>query len=202
MGDIEKILQFIVEVEKLKGVLRKTRPVGFGRYENSAEHSWHVCLLALMLKDYAHESVNIDRVIRMLLIHDVGEIDAGDTIVYASENSDVTDRERAGIKRIFNMLPAQQTQEYETLWEEFEAGESPDAVFAKAIDRVPPLLHNLYGEGHSWRDNGVSVEQVLQVNSRIACANDQLWLTLKQKIDVAKSDGLFGTEPNKGEDQP
>jgi len=105
MEEIEKILEFIVEVEKLKGIHRKSMPVGFDRYENSAEHSWHVCLLALMMKDHANESIDIDRVIQMLLIHDLGEIDAGDTIVYSSESKALKEKEALGVKRVLDLLP-------------------------------------------------------------------------------------------------
>lgn len=166
-GDIERVLSFIVEIEKLKDVHRKTRPVGLQRYENSAEHSWHVCLSALMLKEFANEPINIDRVIKMLLIHDLGEIDAGDTIIYQSETQEMKEKEAAGLKRILDILPVGQADMYMAMWYEFELGETADASFAKAIDRVPPLLHNLYGEGHSWRDNEVPKEKVFSVNRRI-----------------------------------
>ena len=112
LDEIKQILDFIVEIEKLKDVVRKTRPVGLNRYENSAEHSWHVCLSALMLKDSANGDVDIDRVIKMLLIHDLGEIDAGDTIIYASETQAIKDEEEAGIKRILNILPEGRADEY------------------------------------------------------------------------------------------
>ena len=105
MKEIEQVLDFIVEIEKLKNVHRKTRPVGLERYENSAEHSWHVCLSALMLKDFANQPVDIDRVIKMLLIHDLGEIDAGDTIIYAGETAELKAIEAAGLQRVIEMLP-------------------------------------------------------------------------------------------------
>ncbi len=111
-----------MEVEKLKNVLRKTRPVGLDRYENSAEHNWHVCLSAMMLKDFSNEKVNIDRVIKMLLVHDLGEIDAGDTIVYASESLEVKAKEAEGIERILKILPDGKADEYMILWREFEEG--------------------------------------------------------------------------------
>ncbi len=123
MNPIESILNFIVEIEKLKDVQRKTRPVGLDRFENSAEHSWHVCLCALMLKDYANEPVDIDRVIKMLLIHDLGEIDAGDTIVYDSDSSAVKAKESAGISRVLNLLPEEESAQYLSLWYEFESGD-------------------------------------------------------------------------------
>jgi putative hydrolase of HD superfamily len=191
MSSIENVLAFMVEIEKLKDVHRKTKPVGLERYENSAEHSWHVCLSALMLKDYANDPVDIDRVIKMLLIHDLGEIDAGDTIIYASETRAIKEKEEAGIRRLFNILPKGVADEYVELWLEFEVGESGDAKFAKAIDRVPPLLHNLHGDGHSWKAHNVPKEKVFDVNSRIAKGSETLWNVIKTKLDKAVEDGLL-----------
>ena len=151
LKDIEKVIDFMVEIEKLKDISRKTMPVGLDRFENSAEHSWHVCISALMLKEYSNEKVNIDKVIKMLLIHDLGEIDAGDTVVYHSETKEVAEKEMKGIKRILDMLGEDEANYYFDLWNEFEKGETAEAKFARAVDRVPPLLHNLHGEGHSWR---------------------------------------------------
>lgn len=192
MKALEETLGFIIEIEKLKNVYRKTKPVGLDRYENSAEHSWHVCLSALMLKEYANEDVNIDRVIQMLLLHDLGEIDAGDTIVYASETKAVKDEEVAGVKRILNLLPDNKGEEYFKLWREFEDGETADAAYAKAIDRIPPLLHNLNGEGHSWRKHKVSKEQVFELNKRhIAHGSKDIWKTIEIKLELAVKTGLL-----------
>jgi len=191
MNEIENILNFIIEIEKLKAVSRKTKPVGLNRYENSAEHSWHVCLSALMLREYANDEINIDRVIRMLLIHDLGEIDAGDTIVYAADNEETKNRELAGMKRILALLPGSTASQYLDLWNEFELGESPDSKYARAIDRVPPILHNLHGNGHSWRDNNVPKEKVFSVNSRIKDGSQKLWDVIESKLEVAVTDGLL-----------
>lgn len=141
LNPIENILEFMIEIEKLKDVHRKTRPVGLERYENSAEHSWHVCLSALMLKDYSNEPINIDRVIRMLLIHDLGEIDAGDTIIYASETKELKEQEEAGLKRILDILPEGKADEYLTLWREFESNESFDAKYANTQRLLIECLH-------------------------------------------------------------
>jgi putative hydrolase of HD superfamily len=188
---INRLLEFIVEAEQLKAVMRKTRPTGMDRYENSAEHSWHVCLAALALKDYANEPVNVDRVIRMLLIHDLGEIDAGDTIVYASQSPEQKAKEKAGVHRLLNMLPEGQAAEYKQLWDEFEGGNTADAVYARAIDRVPPLLHNLHGGGHSWREHNIPLEKVFALNSRIGKGSEKLWAVLQEKIESAVGQGLL-----------
>jgi len=188
---VDQVLSFIVEIEKLKDIQRKTRPVGLERYENSAEHSWHVCLSALLLKDYANEDINIDRVIKMLLLHDLGEIDAGDTIIYSSETQEVKDKELAGFKRLLDILPKDKTQEYMSLWQEFELGETPDSIYAKSIDRVPPILHNLYDCGRSWKENNISKEKVFNLNSRIANGSKVLWDSLKKKLDKAVENGVL-----------
>ena len=191
MEKIESVLCFIVEIEKLKGVLRKTRPCTLPRYENSAEHSWHVCLCALMLKGFADDTIDIDRVIRMLLIHDLGEIDAGDTIIYASETAESKAKEEACVKRLLGLLPDGQGDEYLALWQEFELGETPDAIYARAIDRIPPLLHNLHGDGHSWKDNNVPKEKVFDLNSRIAKGSKDIWHVLEGKLKEAVDTGLL-----------
>ncbi|MEH6534100.1 MAG: HD domain-containing protein [Photobacterium frigidiphilum] len=192
MKEITQTLDFIVEIEKLKSVIRNTRPVGLERYENSAEHSWHVCISALMLKDYANEPVDINRVIKMLLIHDLGEIDAGDTIIYASETAENKQNEEAGLKRIFDLLPDGLGDEYLSLWHEFEAGETAESKYAKAIDRVPPLLHNLQGNGHSWKKHNISKEKVFSLNGRrISDGSQQLWDTLEVKLQQGVVDGLL-----------
>ena len=188
---IEQILEFMVEIEKLKDVKRKSKPVGLKRYENSAEHSWHVCLSALMLKDYANEKINIDRVIKMLLIHDLGEIDSGDTIIYESEKKELKENEANGVRRLLDILPEGKTDEYMELWYEFELGETSDSKFAKAIDRVPPLLHNLYGEGHSWVENNIPKEKVFSLNSRISEGSKSLWAIIEDKLNKAVSDGIL-----------
>ena len=197
MKGIEKVLEFIIEIEKLKDVHRKTKPVGLNRYENSAEHSWHVCLSALMLKEFSNEEINIDRVIKMLLIHDLGEIDAGDTIIYAAETDEVKQAEEAGIIRVLSFLPEADSQKYLELWYEFEAGKTSDAKYAKAIDRVPPLLHNLHGNGYSWKKHEIPPEQVLAVNSRVAKGSEELWLVLESRVKGVTSEGKFKDSFNK-----
>lgn len=192
MQAIKIILDFIVEIEKLKTVLRKTKPVGLDRYENSAEHSWHVCVTALMLKDYANQEIDINRVIKMLLIHDLGEIDAGDTIVYASQSDEVKNQELRGIQRLFALLPNDKAEEFITLWEEFEAGETPDAAYAKAIDRIPPLLHNIHGDGHSWKKHNIPKDKVFELNQKhISKGSQQLWNTIEIKLEQAVTSGLL-----------
>ncbi len=192
MKDVNQVLDFIVEIEKLKGVLRKSRPVGLKRYENSAEHSWHVCISALMLKDYANSAVDIDRVIKMLLIHDLCEIDAGDQIVYSNETVERKTEEKKGIKRILDILPNDMGEEYLLLWEEFESGSTEDARYAKAIDRIPPLLHNINDDGHGWKKNKIPKEKVFELNSeRISIGSTQLWEVIEEKLQGAVKAGAL-----------
>lgn len=192
LKEVTQILDFMVEIEKLKGVLRKSRPVGLKRHENSGEHSWHVCISALMLKEYADESINIDRVIKMLLIHDLGEIDAGDKIVYESETVEQKNKEWDGVKRVLDMLPNRQGEQYLALWEEFELGESADAKYAKAIDRIPPLLHNINDDGYGWKKHNIPKEKVLNFNQqRISAGGEKIWEGVEAKLQQAIVDGIL-----------
>lgn len=192
MEDINQILDFMIEIEKLKSILRKSRPVGLDRYENSAEHSWHVCLSALMLKDHANEPVDINHVIKMLLIHDLGEIDAGDIMVYSSETAERKSDEEDGVRRLFNMLPSGMGAEYLALWREFEAGVTPESKFAKAIDRIPPLLHNIHDHGHGWKKNNICKEKVFDLNSkRISAGSDAIWSAIEAKLNQAVESGIL-----------
>ena len=189
--NIEKILDFIIEIDKLKSVLRKTRPVGLDRYENSGEHSWHVCLSALMLKDFSNETIDINHVIKMLLIHDLGEIDAGDTIIYQEDMQEAKLKELEGIRRIFGLLPAEISDEYIALWEEFEFEDTAEAKFARAVDRVPPVLHNLHGDLHSWKDNDIPIDKVLHVNSRIKLGSESIWEVIESRLNKVADSGVL-----------
>jgi len=192
MEEVNQILNFIIEIEKLKSVLRKSRPVGLKRYENSGEHSWHVCLSALLLKDYSNELIDINHVIKMLLIHDLGEIDAGDKIIYSSETIEQKSDEENGVKRLLNILPKDMRDEYLDLWKEFETGVTPESKFAKAVDRIPPLLHNINDNGHGWQKNNISKEKVFGLNSkRISTGSSDLWAAIELKLKQAVEDGIL-----------
>ncbi|HCH33163.1 MAG TPA: phosphohydrolase [Oceanospirillaceae bacterium] len=190
MQDLIKIIDFVKEIDQLKAVLRKTRPIGMQRYENSAEHSWQVTVAALMLKDYAAQPVDINRVLRMLLIHDLCEIDTGDVIVYDAIGSEHEAAEAAATQRILGLLPNDMGVEYIALWHEFEAAKTADARFAKALDRALPLIHNLNDEGHSWQSHGITKDQVKAVNGgRINKGCPQLWQLLEPMVDEAQVKG-------------
>ena len=191
---MQQAVDFILEIDKLKGVTRKVRPLGQDRYENSAEHSWQIALLATSLAPYAESSVDIDRVIRMLLVHDIGEIDTGDTMVFVE--GDWEERkaaERAAARRIFGLLPEAQSAQSLSLWEEFERGESADARFANAADRAMPVLLNLASAGQSWRENGISYERVVgRVAPPIKAGCPALWDYLQSRLEEARDKGWFG----------
>ena len=177
-------LAFLAEADALKTVHRATTLHDGSRSENSAEHSWHVALHALILADHAGPGVSIDRVIRMLLLHDIVEIDAGDTPIHGQhDTAEQEAREQAAADRLFGLLPADQGAELRALWEEFEASESPDAVFAKSIDRVQPALSNLHSGGHSWREYNVTLAQLDQrVGTKVARGAPALWTRVREMI--------------------
>ncbi|MEQ3626306.1 MAG: HD domain-containing protein [Celeribacter sp.] len=175
--DLTAQLRFLVEADRLKAVLRASRLCDGSRYENSAEHSWHAALYALTLMDQAGPDVQIDRVIRMLLLHDLVEIDAGDTPIHLGLDPALQEAaEQAAADRLFGLLPSAQGAEFRALWDEFEAAESPDAVFAKALDRVVPLLQNLANDGGSWLDYDVRWSQIVsRVGDKVARGAPDVW---------------------------
>jgi putative hydrolases of HD superfamily len=183
---------FIVEIDKLKTVLRQTLLIDRSRRENTAEHSWHLAMMAITLADYADRPIDIGRVIRMLLVHDLVEIDAGDTFVYdVAANQDKAEREAAAAERIFGVLPSDQETELRSLWQEFEARTTPDAAFAAALDRLQPLLHNYHTEGSTWRQHGITVEQVVTLNRTIANGSQRLWQYTERLIEDAAARGFL-----------
>jgi putative hydrolase of HD superfamily len=181
--DIEAQLAFLVEVDRLKTVLRQTLLCDGSRRENSAEHSWHLALMAVVLAEHSAEPVDVSRVIRMLLVHDLVEIDAGDTFAYdTGANTDRAERERRAADRIFGLLRAPQGAELRALWEEFEAQESPESRTANALDRLQPLLLNHQTDGGSWRSHGVKRSQVLRRMEPIRTALPTLWPTVEHIV--------------------
>jgi putative hydrolases of HD superfamily len=162
MSDLSQRIAFLAEIDGLKNVLRQSPLADRSRRENSAEHSWHLAMFAMVLGDLA-EGVDISRVIEMLLLHDIVEIDAGDTPIHAVHDHDAQiAAERDGARRIFGILPDAQRNRLMALWAEFEAAETQDARFAKALDRMQPLLLNTLTEGGTWTENGVTEQQVYE----------------------------------------
>ncbi len=193
---MQQIVDFILELDKLKGVTRKTRPLGLDRYENSAEHSWQIALLAASMAHYADQPVDINRVIEMLLVHDIGEIDTGDTMVYAEHGwEERKAAELAAVTRIFGMLPSQHGDRFMALWQEFEAAETAEARFAHAADRAMPVLLNLANNGQSWRENGITHDRVVRrVGPPIVAGCPALWDYLEARLEEVRQRGWFDTE--------
>lgn len=186
-------LRFVTEIDKLKTILRQTPLLDRSRKENDAEHSWHLAMMACVLADYAADDVDMLRVIRMLLIHDIVEIDAGDTFLYDNSASAALqeEKEQAAADRLFGLLPANQAKEFRALWDEFEAHESPDAQFARAMDRTQPFLHNFLTQGMMWKQHGVQPDQVRKRMTVIADGSPALHDLVQKLIDEAEARGYF-----------
>jgi putative hydrolase of HD superfamily len=190
---LQPVIDFIRELDKLKGVERKTRPLGLARFENSAEHSWQLAVLAMALSRYAEGPIRVERVVSMLLLHDIGEIDTGDTIAYATEGMEQRKiAEQDAVKRICAILPGELSDEFESLWQDFEAAETPEAKFAHAMDRSIPIILNLANNGQSWRENGIRYEQVIKRNGpAVQTGCPALWTYLERQLDEAQANGWF-----------
>jgi putative hydrolase of HD superfamily len=181
--DLDARMAFLMEADRLKGIGRATRLADGSRFENSAEHSWHLALFALVLTPHAPPGVDRDRVIRMILIHDLVEIDAGDAPVFGAQDGKMAEAERAAADRLFGMLPAPQGAELRALWDEFEAERTPDARFAKALDRFQPPNQNLANGGGSWTDYAVDEETVRRrVSPSIRRGAPALWAWLSPRL--------------------
>ena len=173
---LEKQLAFSLEIDKVKNILRQTHLSGHGRLENDAEHSWHMAVMAYLLREYANEQVDISRVMLMCLIHDIVEIDAGDTYAYDSDSQkSQQEREELAKERIFSLLPDDQKRELISLFDEFEANETAEAKYAHALDNVQPLMLNNSNDGADWREHGVSSEQVYRRHSKTKLGSEKLY---------------------------
>lgn len=177
-------LAFLKEIDRLKSVIRRSPLLDRSRRENSAEHSWHLAMYALLLHEHASGPVNLSRVIQMLLLHDIVEVDAGDTPIHgAGSNAVQAERETAAAIRLFGLLPPQQGAELLALWKEFESATTEDARFAKALDRFQPLLVNIFTEGGTWTESGVSLDQVLsRYGPAIERGSPRLWAICEQWV--------------------
>lgn len=186
---LESQVRFILEVDRLKEVFRQTLCTQSRRAENDAEHSWHLCLAVIVLAEHANEPrLDVLRVLKMLIIHDLVEIDAGDTFAYdTARMADQHEREARAADRIFGLLPADQCLEFRGLWDEFEAKATPEARFAAAIDRFQPVLLNCSTEGAAWKRHGVTADRVMARNAPIAEGSAELWgkaaAMIRQAVD-------------------
>lgn len=173
---LKKQLEFALEIDKEKNVFRQTSLTGHGRKENDAEHAWHMAVMAYVLREYANEKIDVGKTMLMCLIHDIVEIDAGDTYAYDAEaKKSQKEREAAAKERIFSLLPRDQKEELKALFEEFEERRTPEARFARAMDNLQPLILNNSNNGEDWREHGVKAEQVYRRQSETRLGSDVLY---------------------------
>ncbi len=187
---INEQFSFLIEVEKLKNVLRRVSVISGNRKENSAEHSWHVILLALTLAEHANEPIDLLKVVTMLAIHDIVEIDVGDTFHY-HKNADSSAAEDEAARRIFGLLPDDQRERYIALWREFEGRQTREARFAAAVDRIWPIFQNISHNGGTWKEFGITVQAAKDKNSYVNQGSHAIWNYVVQLMDEADQNGLF-----------
>lgn len=187
---LAQCLAFIREIDALRAVERRTKPICADRRENSAEHSWHLAMMALVLAGHADREIDLNRVLRMLLVHDLPEVYAGDVFVY-ERTEDHTAQERAAARRLFGMLPGTAGGELLALWEEFEDGQSAEAQFARALDRFQPCFCNFHNDGGTWREYGITREKVLATNAPYRGGFPALWTYFVDMVEKAGERGYF-----------
>lgn len=190
---LQQQIRFILEIDKLKLIMRRTSLLDQSRTENGAEHSWHLALMALIFSEYADSDVDIHRVTRMLLIHDLVEIDAGDTFLYDESEFAETqlERENVAAERIYGLLPSEMGLEFMSLWKEFEERKTPDAKFARSLDRLQPIFQNYFTCGSAWKKYGITANRVLNKNRVIGEGSSVLWELAKTLIKDAVSQGFL-----------
>lgn len=191
----EKLLQqinFIKEIDKVKYIQRKTKLFNSDRNENDAEHSWHLAMMTIVLAEHSDVKIDVLKVMKMVLIHDIVEIDAGDVFIYDTlKNHSNTDEERIAANRIFGMLPKEQGQEYIAIWEEFEEGQTPEAKFAKTMDRLEPLLQNTSNNGGTWKEFDVKYDKVYEKKKVIKDGSSVIWDYAESLINESVKKGIL-----------
>ena len=189
-NNLEKQVSFIKEIDKIKFIQRKSRLFNSERRENDAEHSWHLAVMAIVLAEHSDKPIDLLKVLKMVLIHDIVEIDAGDTFFYSStESHDNIEEELTAAKRIFGILPKEQAEELIAIWEEFEAAETDEAKFAKSLDRFEPLLQDAENDGGSWAEFDVPYQKVYDLNKTIKNGSTKMWSYAKDLIDESVQKG-------------
>ena len=187
-----KQIEFIKEIDKIKYIQRRTKLFDSNRNENDAEHSWHLAMMAIVLSEYSNEKIDLLKVLKMVLIHDIVEIDAGDTFIYdQNKNHENTDEELKAARRIFGILPEEQAKEFIAIWTEFEEGISNEAKFARAMDRLEPLLQNTLNDGGTWKEFGVKYQAVYEKKKIIAKGSETLWDYAEKLIKNSVEKGIL-----------
>ncbi len=192
MTELLKQIQFIQEIDKIKYIFRKTKLINSNRPENDAEHSWHLAMMAIILAEYANEPIDVLKVLKMVLIHDIVEIDSGDVFMYDTVKShDNFDEELRAAKRIFGILPQKQAEELISLWVEFEEMKTPESKFARALDRLEPLLQNVSNNGGTWREFNVGYQQVMEKKRLIQDGSEKIWAFAENLINESVKKGIL-----------
>jgi putative hydrolases of HD superfamily len=187
-----KQVNFIKEIDKLKYIQRKTKLFNSDRHENDAEHSWHLAMMTIVLAEHSDNPIDVLKVLKMVLIHDIVEIDAGDTFIYDTQKNHVnTDQELIAAKRIFGLLPTEQAEEFITIWEEFEEGITDDAKFAKSMDRFEPLLQNTSNNGGTWAEFNVPYQKVYEKKKEIKNGSTTIWNYAENLINESVDRGIL-----------
>lgn len=195
-NDLLKQISFIKEIDKLKYIQRKTKLFNSDRHENDAEHSWHLAMMALVLAEHSNRPVDILKVVKMVLIHDIVEIDAGDTFLYDTlKNHTNTREELAAAKRIFGLLPEKQAEEFVEIWKEFEDGITDEAKFAKSMDRFEPLLQNTSNNGGTWTEFNVDYQKVYDKKKAIKDGSASIWDYAENLINESVKKGILKKTP-------
>lgn len=187
-----KDMEFIIELDRMKTILRQTSLIGVDNHEDDAQHSWHISVMAMILSEYANEDVNTFKVIKMLLIHDLVELYAGDTFCYDKEaNLDKKERELAAADKIFGMLAEDKGREMRALWDEFEDMETPEALFAASMDRLQPMLNNYKNNGGTWKKFDIAQGDIYKRIAPVKESSDELWKFVEYLIEDAFNKGLI-----------
>ena len=194
---LEQIIQFIVEIDKVKQIFRQSKLFDGRRFENDAEHSWTVCIMALLLKEYANFHVDVSKIITMLLIHDIVEIDAGDTFLYSEKRNTIHSEEEKAAERIFGLLGNEQKNYLMDMWQEFEEQKTNEAKFAVVFDRMEPLLQNYLTEGYTWKKHGITYDMIIEKNRHIKEASTELWEFIVSLLDRAVEKGYLEKQGDK-----
>lgn len=194
MNHLLNQIEFIREIDKLKYIFRKTKLINSDRPENDAEHSWHLAMMAIVLAGHANEPIDLEKVMKMVLIHDIVEIDSGDVFAYDTTKShDNFDEELKAARRIFGILPEEQAEEFINLWIEFEEMKTPESKFARALDRLEPLLQNASNNGGTWREFDVKYDKVIEKKKAIKDGSEELWKFAENLIDESVEKGILSS---------
>lgn len=189
---LKKQVEFLIEIDNIKHIFRKTKLFNKSRFENAAEHAWHLAVMALVMNEYSNEKIDVLKVIKMVLIHDIVEIDTGDVIVYDTQMRKLAEeKEKIAAERIFGILPDDQKEEFIDLWREFEEKKTPESKFAAAIDRFEPILQNQLTEYCAWKAHDVTIDMLHDKNKHIRDGSNVIWDVVKSIFLEAKSKGVI-----------